>query len=67
MDRNKLRGKIVEMYGTQEKFAEALGVMSATVSQKLKNKREMTRADILKWAELLNIPPEEIHLYFFSD
>lgn len=67
MEGNKLRGRIVEIYGTQDKFAEKLGVTPATVSQKLKIKRELTRREISTWAELLNIPPEEIYLYFFSE
>ena len=31
---NKLRGRIIEMYGTQGKFAEKLGISKNSVSKK---------------------------------
>lgn len=67
MNSNKLKGRIVEVYGTQGAFAEALGVHQQTVSQKLKNKRELTRAEIEHWCELLKIEREEIPSYFFTE
>lgn len=67
MNSNKLKGRIVEVYGTQGAFAEALGVQQQTVSQKLKNKRELTRAEIERWCELLKIEREEIPSYFFTE
>lgn len=67
MNSDKLRGRIAELYGTQGAFAEALGVHQQTVSQKLKNKRELTRAEIERWCELLKIEREEIPSYFFTE
>lgn len=67
MNRNKLRGRIIEIYGTQGAFAEILGVEPNTVSYKLNNKREMSRSEITRWSELLQIPREEIGSYFFKD
>lgn len=62
----KLRGRIVEKYGTQGKFAEALGVNQMTVSRKLNCENAFTRNDILIWAELLSIERADIVNYFFE-
>ena len=67
VNKNKLRGRIVEVYGTQGKFAEALGCQSATVARKLNDRQNMTRSDIENWSRLLEIPAEEIPAYFFAD
>lgn len=67
MNSNKLKGRIVEVFGTQAAFAEALGVPQRAVSQKLKNKRELTRTDIERWCELLKIEREDIADYFFTE
>ena len=67
MNSNKLKGRIVEVFETQGAFADALGVTQQTVSQKLKNKRELTRAEIERWCELLKIEREEIPSYFFTE
>lgn len=67
MNSNKLKGRIIEVFGTQGAFAEALGVQQRTVSWKLKNKRELTRAEIERWCELLKIEREDIADYFFTE
>ena len=36
-DFSKLRGKIKEVFGTQEKFAKAMGMSSVSLSAKLNN------------------------------
>ena len=38
---NKLRGRIVEKFGTQDKFAEALNVTKQWVSMKMTGKRDI--------------------------
>lgn len=70
MNRNKLRGRIIEIFGSQEAFAAALETTPSMVSLKLsksENRSELTRPDIQKWSRLLKIPPEEIGAYFFTD
>lgn len=64
---SKLAGKIVESYGTQYNFAIAMGVSERTLSLKMNGKRRWTSDDIEKSIELLGIPCEEIHLYFFDN
>lgn len=63
---NKLKGRIVEKFGNQTKFAEVFGVSENTMSLKLNNKVRFTADDIVKIVKLLDIPAEEIGLYFFT-
>lgn len=66
MEYSKLRGRIVEKYGTMTAFAEKLNIKVQTVSRKLNSDIGFTKDDILVWSELLDIPKEEIGIYFFS-
>lgn len=63
----KLKGRIVEKFGSQKAFADALGVTDTTVNNKLNNRRLMSQDDIANWAETLEIPLNEIGLYFFKE
>lgn len=65
-DYSKLRGRIVEKFGTISAFTKALGSSTVTVSAKLNNKSGFNRGDIEHWSELLEIPSTEIGLYFFT-
>lgn len=64
-DYSKLRGKIRE-YGTQEAFADAIGISTVTLSEKLNNKSQFTQKEINKSVEVLQIAPEDIPTYFFT-
>lgn len=61
----KLRGVIREKYGTQDAFARDMSMNPTSLSYKLTNKREWTRAEIERACELLDIPLQDAHLYFF--
>lgn len=63
---NKLRGRIIEKYGTQGRFAKAVGVSERTLSLKLNNKIFFSQDEITKISELLNIASNEIQVYFFE-
>ncbi len=65
-DSSKLTGRIIEKFGTREKFAIAIGTKSPAVSKRLNNTIDMTRTEILKWAEVLEIQKDEIASYFFK-
>lgn len=64
---NKLRGRIIEKFGTIRAFAEAYGISYVTMSGKLNNKVAISPSDIVKMSspEFLDIQPCEIHEYFF--
>lgn len=63
----KLKGRIVEKFGSQKAFADALGVTDTTVNNKLNNRRLMSQDDIANWAETLEIPLDQIGLYLFTE
>ena len=64
-DYSKLRGRIVEKFTTCTAFAEALGCSKPALSAKLRGTNSWKLAEVRKTCELLDIQPEEIHLYFF--
>lgn len=61
----KLRGRIVEKFGSQSAFAAAIGWREALLSAKLNNKSEWSFFDVMEVCKLLEIPVSEAHLYFF--
>lgn len=65
-DYRKLRGKIREVYGTQDKFAKDLAIGRVSLSQRLNNILEFSQKEILTACELLEIPIEQCYVYFFT-
>lgn len=65
-DYRKLRGKIREVYNTQDDFAKDLGIGRVSLSKRLTNKIEFSQQEIKKSCEILNIDKEEISQYFFT-
>ena len=65
-DYSKLEGRIRQYYQTDEKFALAIGMGRGSLSAKLNNKSDFTRKQMLRAAELLEIEPIDIPLYFFQ-
>ena len=63
---DKLRGRIIEKYGTQGNFAKALGLSSNSVSKKLNCRTGFTQEEMDKWAELLDIDLKDYPAYFFA-
>ena len=66
MSYSKLKGKIKEYFGTYKPFANAMGKDLSSLSAKLNNKSPWKREEIEKACELLQIPLEEVYLYFFT-
>lgn len=62
----KLRGRIREVCGTQDKFSAKLGIGRVSLSQRLNNQLEFTQDEIFKACDILKIQKEEIPTYFFS-
>ena len=65
-DYSKLRGRIVEKYGTVTAFSEALGSNVNTVLSKLNGTTGWKMQDIESSLSLLDISRDEIGLYFFT-
>lgn len=66
MPYSKLRGRIVEKYYTMRNFADKIGISRQTLSQKITGKSEFSREDIKVFADALEIPKDEIGLFFFE-
>lgn len=63
---SKLKGKIKEVYNTQNNFAKALGIGRTSVSQRLNNHSEFTQNEIYKTCQLLGIGLDKLDEYFFN-
>ena len=66
-DYRKLRGRIVEKYGSQGIFAHEMNLSERTISQKLNNKTFFSQQEIARAATLLSIQDKDIPMYFFSE
>lgn len=62
----KLAGRITEVFGTQLRFSEAMGLSERTISLKLNSKVEWKQGEISKACSLLGISVSEIPAYFFT-
>lgn len=65
-DYNKLKGRIIEKFGTQGKFAKAMGVSERTLSLKINDKVPFTQPEITKAIKLLELDESDIQPYFFA-
>ncbi len=63
----KIRGKIIEKYGSIENFSKEFGQTATTVGKKLSGKSVWTQSDIMKAQMLLDIPIDKITEYFFYE
>jgi DNA-binding Xre family transcriptional regulator len=61
-----LRGLIVEKFGTLGRFAREIGISETSLSLKLNNRTPFKQADIETICSTLEIPPEEISVFFFD-
>lgn len=65
-DTNKLRGRIIEKFGSQKAFAHAADCSVSFLSQYLNGLKSLDQKVMDKWIRLLDIPDTEINLYFFK-
>lgn len=63
---SKLRGKVVEVYGTLGEFANAMNWSERTNSLKMNGKVEWRQSEIVTASKLLGIKSEDIDVYFFD-
>lgn len=62
----KLRGRIIEKYGTQGKFAEAIGISENALSKKMTCATGLSQDDIILWSELLDIQKSDFGDFFYT-
>lgn len=63
---NKLRGRMVEIFGSQTAFCETVGCSKSFVSLYLQGKTSLSQDTIAKWSKALDIPSDELDAYFFT-
>ena len=63
----KLRGRIVEKYGTQSAFAKKIGRSEVSVVNKLNGKTEFSQKDIIDWSNALDITKDEVGSFYFAE
>lgn len=63
---DKLKARIVEKYGDQKSFAEALGMAEPTLSRLLNEGKDWKGSMLMKAIELLEIPAVQVDSYFFE-
>lgn len=63
---NKLRGRIIERYGSQSKFAEVVGISTNSMSKKMTCATQFSQDDIELWCSLLGIEKSEIPDFFYT-
>jgi hypothetical protein len=63
----RIRGKIKQVFGSMEAFAEAWGKSLSIVSKKLNGKIKITSDDMEEMCQLLGIEIDHVHEYFFAD
>ncbi|MBO7693754.1 MAG: DUF739 family protein [Methanobrevibacter sp.] len=65
-DTSKLRGRIVEKFGTIDAFSSNTSLTRASVSDYLNGKKTLNQKDMNEWMELLGIEESDIFDYFFA-
>ena len=63
---SKLLGRMREYGFTQESLAKIIGINESTLNAKLNGKNYFTTPEIVKIARALDIPNEEIGVYFYA-
>lgn len=61
---SKLRGRIIEKFGSYANFAKALGKSEIIVSKKLNNKSSFSQKSMTEWGNLLDIEANDYGIYF---
>lgn len=65
-DYSKLRGRIIEKFGSCDAFSNAAGWNPIKTSRILTNKHKMFTEDMEKFVDLLEIDAADIKAYFFT-
>ena len=63
---NKLKGRIVEIFGNQIEFAKAMQMSEKTLSLKMNGKVSWKQHEIVKAISLLGLTKDDIQEYFFT-
>ena len=64
--KNMLRGRIIERYGSQKAFAEAVAETPQSISAKLNGRAEFTEGAVRRWSSALGIETGDIGEFFYA-
>ena len=64
---NKLRGRIIEKYGSQKEFAKAINKTEQTLSKKMNDPEGLSQKDMIEWSALLDIAAEDFGQFYFPN
>ena len=67
MERRKLRGLIIEKYGTIGAFCEAVGFSRVTATNVLLGRTTPSAKHLLEWCRTLGIEKKDIGIFFYPD
>lgn len=62
----KLRGRIIEKYGTLNAFFETLDISRVQASKKINGNAGFSQDDIWDWCNRLDISTDEIGSFFYA-
>ena len=65
-DYSKLKGRIIEKYGSQKSFAKSINRTGTYVSMVLNGHSLLAQDEIDKWADSLEIETDRYGAYFFA-
>lgn len=63
---SKLKGKIIEVFGSQKKFARAMKMSERTLSLKLRGLVPWTQPEMFRAVQLLGEPVSSIDDFFYT-
>lgn len=63
---NKLRGRIIEICGSQSEFSKKVGQSEQNITAKLSGRSSFTQDNIITWSQVLDIDQNDIGSYFFT-
>ena len=62
----KLKGRIVEICGSQIEFAKAMRLSERTISLKMQGKIQWRQNEIMDALRVLKLTPNDVQEYFFD-
>lgn len=65
-DYGKLKGKYIEVLGSQEAYAKAIDIDRTSLNKRLTNQLPFKSSEILASVNVLNIEKKDIPEYFFT-
>ena len=63
---NKLKGRIIEILGSNQAFIQKMKISNASFYGKINGEKEFTDEEIYKACKILQINPTDVYEYFFK-